>query len=283
MTTVVNTDQAEAWNGYEGEHCALHDERYDAVDGGFNALLFAAAPVAAGDRVLDVGCGNGQLARQAARHARGGHVLGVDLSEPMLAKARERAREEGLTTVSFEFGDAQVHPFPDGAFDVVLSRFGVMFFADPVAAFANLARALRPGGRLGFVCRANFSGTDLGSVFDAMAPHVPRPTGPDGAGPTSLADPRHTADLLRRAGFSDIAATRVEVDQVWGADVADAARFLAEWGPVRHHLGLVDPAAATAARAALTAALGRFADAGGVRLRGAAWLVTATRPQAAVI
>ncbi len=281
MAAIVNTAQAQAWNGYEGEHWAAHSDRYDSVNGGFNEFLLTAAGIGERDRVLDVGCGNGQLTRLAAGRARLGRASGIDLSGPMLATARARAQAEGVSNVSFEQGDAQVHPFPQGAFDVVLSRFGVMFFADPVAAFANIGRALVPGGRLAFVCMAKLAGTDLGTIFGAMAPYLPVPTGSDGTGPTSLADPAHTTSLLTGAGFRDITCAYVEADQIWGRDVPDAAEFIAGWGPVKYHLEQVDPEAAARARDALTDALGAFAEPDAVRLRGAAWLVTAAIPATA--
>ncbi|MEQ0563863.1 class I SAM-dependent methyltransferase [Amycolatopsis sp. NEAU-NG30] len=271
MTGIVNTAQAAAWNGYEGEHWATHADRYDAVNSGFNGYLLDL--VRPEDRVLDIGCGNGQLTRLAAARARS--ATGVDLSGPMLATARARAAE--VPNVTFEQGDAQVHPFPEGGFDLAVSRFGVMFFADPVAAFANVRRALSPGGRLAFLCMTALSGTDLGRVFGAMAAYLPQPTGPDGSGPTSFADPDHTKAVLTEAGFEEVACTHVEAGQVWGRDVPDAARFIADWGPVRHHLGLVDSATAAKATDALTAALGQFAQPDAVRLRGSAWLVTGRR------
>src|SRR2546429_9526812 len=116
-----NPAQSKAWNGYEGDHWAGHSDRYDAVNSGFNEPLLAAGRVGAGDRVLDIGCGNGQLTRWAARRA--GVATGVDLSGPMLARARERAKAEGVENISFEQGDVQVFPFPDAAFDVAMSRF----------------------------------------------------------------------------------------------------------------------------------------------------------------
>jgi SAM-dependent methyltransferase len=278
MGQIVNTAQAEAWNGYEGEHWAAHYDRYDAVNGGFNAPLLDAAGIGAGDRVVDLGCGNGQLTRDAARRATAGHTTGLDLSEPMLARARERAKAESVDNVSFEQADVQVHPFELGSYDVALSRFGIMFFADPVAAFANVGRALRPGGRLAFLCMTAFEGTDLGTVFGSMGPFLPQPTGPDGTGPTSFADPERTTAVLTAAGFTDVVCTYVETDQTWGRDVADAAEFIAGWGPVQYHLGLVSPEAAAAAKGALTAALAPFARQDAVVLRGTAWLVTATAP-----
>ncbi|MET7994690.1 methyltransferase domain-containing protein [Amycolatopsis sp. NPDC005232] len=257
MTGIVNTAQAEAWNGYEGGHWAEHADRYDAVNSGFNPFLLAA--VGPGDDVVDLGCGTGQLTRLAAARSGSGRVLGVDLSGPMLATARARS----AANVVFEQGDVQVHPFAERSFDVALSRFGVMFYADPVAAFTGVRHALRPGGRLAFVCLTELAGTDLGTVFGALAPL------PSGSGPTSLADPAHTRSILAEAGFRDITCTRVEADQVWGRDVADAAEFIAGWGPVRHH--------ARGAESALVEALRPFAEPGAVRLRGAAWLVTAGR------
>ncbi|WKX71422.1 class I SAM-dependent methyltransferase [Streptomyces sp. XD-27] len=278
MSRIVNTQQAEAWNGYEGEHWAAHDDRYDAVNSGFNDVLLDAAALGERDRVLDIGCGNGQLTRLAARRAPLGQALGVDLSAPMLATARARAAEEGVPNVAFAQDDVQVRAFPDGGFDAAVSRFGVMFFADPVAAFTNVARALRPGGRLAFLCLTALDGTDLGTVLDAMSAHVPRPTGPDGTGPTSFADPARVRTVLAAAGFADVRCTRVEADQIWGRDVADAAAFLGDWGPVAHHLRQAGPDAAARARQALADALRPYAHPDAVRTRGTAWLVTAGRP-----
>jgi hypothetical protein len=155
-----------------------------------------------------------------------------------------------------------------------------MFFADPIAAFGNIGRALRPGGRLAFLCMKGLDGTDMGTLFGAMAAHLPRPTGPDGTGPTSFADPARIRTVLTGAGFQDITWTHVEADQTWGRDVADAAEFLSGWGPVRFHMEQAGPDAAARARDALAAALRPFEKPGAVRLRGTAWLVTAVRPAA---
>jgi len=146
---IVNVDQAAAWDGPDGTYWAAHQARFDDAIQPHHAQLIAAAAIAPGEAVLDIGCGNGLTSRDAARAAGpGGEVLGVDLSGPMLARAEQSAKDEGLGTIRFEQADAQVHPFEAGAFDVAISRFGVMFFADPVAAFTNIASALRPGGRL---------------------------------------------------------------------------------------------------------------------------------------
>jgi ubiquinone/menaquinone biosynthesis C-methylase UbiE len=274
MSEIVNTAHAQAWNGYEGKHWADNADRYDATNGGYNAALLDAAAITTDETVLDIGCGTGQLTRQAARRAR--HASGVDLSEPMLATARASAADAGIGNVDFYSGDVQVHPFETDSSDVAISRFGVMFFADPVAAFANVHRALRPSGRLAFLALREFDGTEMGTVFAAMETWIPWPTGPRNTGPTSFADAAHTKEVLTAAGFHEVASTPVEADQWWGRDLADAAAFLAAWGPVRYHLGLVSPEAATSAKAAMTEALRAFARPGGVILRGKAVLVTAS-------
>ncbi|GLZ07470.1 methyltransferase [Actinomadura sp. NBRC 104412] len=272
---IVNESQAEAWNGYEGRHWAEHHERYDAVNAGFNPFILDAARIGKEDRVLDLGCGNGQLTRVAARRARS--ATGIDLSAPMLARARERAAAEGVENVSFEQGDAQVHPFPAGGFEVAVSRFGIMFFADPVAAFRNVRRALAADGRLAFVCMTSLKDTDLGTLFAAMSEFLPPPTGPDGHGPLSFSDPGHIREVLESAGFRDVTSTRVEADQRWGRDAQDATAFLAGWGPVQYNLGLIEPAAAEKAREALGRAVERFERPEGVVTKGTGWLVTARR------
>ena len=146
---MANEGQIEHWNGDEANHWVTHQQRYDAMLAPFTDHLLAAARVATPDRVLDVGCGCGAttLAAQPA-----GTAVGLDLSAVMVQAARRRAAEERLANVSFVAGDGQTYPFPGGGFDMAISRFGVMFFDDPVAAFANLAGGLVPGGRLVFVC-----------------------------------------------------------------------------------------------------------------------------------
>src|SRR5918997_3618079 len=141
---IANVEMAAAWDGAEGEHWAEHAERYESIGSAFWDALVAPVRIAPDDDVLDVGCGTGRSSRDAARLATSGTVLGVDLSGPMLERARLAAEKERLPNVRFLQADAQVHPFPKAAFDVALSSFGAMFFADPLAAFTNIARSLRP-------------------------------------------------------------------------------------------------------------------------------------------
>jgi SAM-dependent methyltransferase len=280
MPAVVNTEQFEAWNGYEGAYWAEHQDRWDAVNTGVNDQLFAAAAIGEQNRVLDVGCGNGLTTRLAARRASRGHAVGIDLSAPMLERARATAAAESIANVTFLQGDAQVHPFPPAGFDVAISRFGVMFFSDPVAAFANIGRALKPGGRLAFVSFRDLSQSDLGAVFGAIAEPAPV-LGGDGAetpGMFSLADPARIDEVLTRAGFAGVTPTPIDFPMLFGRDAADAAGFLLGSGPVRDLLAQADQRTVARVTDRLTAVLRPYQEPGGVRLGGAAWLVSATRP-----
>ncbi|GGZ03348.1 class I SAM-dependent methyltransferase [Streptomyces nitrosporeus] len=279
MGQFANTAQAEAWNGYEGAQWARSQERWDAVNDGFNQPLLDAAAISGTDAVLDVGCGAGRTTRLAARRAARGRALGLDLSEPMLDRARESAVREGVENVAFVQGDAQVHALDEGAFDTVISRYGMTFFTDPVAAFANLHRALRPGGRLAFVCAAEAGANEWLAALTSLKETLPLGGFGKAGGPGmfSLTDPRRIRDLLAASRFEEVDVQRTEAAGKWGTDAADAAAFLLDSGPVRHHLDQVIPSAQDAARQALTAALQPHEADGGVWLRSSSWLVTAVR------
>jgi ubiquinone/menaquinone biosynthesis C-methylase UbiE len=145
---IVNTEQAAAWDGHEGDVWSEHADRYEAVVGGIWKVFLDEQPIIDGDHVLDIGCGTGKSTRDAARLTPAGRAVGMDLSARMLKCARHRSAAEGLTSIEFHQADAQVHPFATGAFDLAISSFGAMFFNDPVAAFANIGTGLRPGGRI---------------------------------------------------------------------------------------------------------------------------------------
>ncbi|GGW54962.1 methyltransferase [Streptomyces lucensis JCM 4490] len=281
MPDVVNTEQAHAWNGSEGAHWARHQDRWNAVNEGFNGPLLDAAGIAGHHRVLDLGCGSGQTTRLAALRAPRGSAMGLDLSGPMLAEARVGADREGVVNVSFAQGDAQVYPFEAAMFDSAISRYGVMFFGDPVAAFGNVGRALRPGGRLAFVCPADpllngwvaavASLRDLLPVGDFGAPGLP--------GMFSLAEPDRVREVLTAAGFTDVAVEHAEAYGTWGRGAEDAAEFLLGTGPGRHLMEQAGTTARARARRRLTDHLRDHEAADGtVRLRSTAWLVTAVRP-----
>ena len=148
----VNAEQAEDWNGASGREFIEQRERHERMLGRLRARLLAAARIREGENVLDIGCGCGDVTILAARATGSGRALGADFSRIQIAEARRLAATAGVTNVTFEVADAQVHPFGTGVFDVLLSSLGVMFFDDPAAAFTNLRKALRRGGRLAILC-----------------------------------------------------------------------------------------------------------------------------------
>ena len=278
MHIVVNVQQAQAWNGLEGAAWADNAPRYDAMMGGFNQPLLALAAIGDNDNVLDIGCGTGQITLLAASRATRAQVVGVDISEPMLTRARADAAEQGIANVRFDQADAEVHPFEEGGFDIVISRGGVMFFSDSAAAFANIARALRPGGRMVFIVpQAGRPNSDYARATAALAPLMRRPS-PAARGMGSLSDPDRIHRVLGEAGLTEVNVRPVEALMDYGRDAADAAGFILGQGPVRFNLQDVDQATATRARAELRAALAAYENPGGVRIRGSVWLVSAIRP-----
>ncbi|MCX5380463.1 class I SAM-dependent methyltransferase [Streptomyces sp. NBC_00091] len=280
MRHIANTAQAQAWNSYEGAHWAAHHDRWNAVNAGFDQPLLAAASIRPDERVLDIGCGAGATTRLAARAAHRGHALGLDLSGPMLDRARTLAAQENLANVAFTHGDAQVHPLPPAAYDVAISRFGIMFFADPTAAFANIASALRPGARIAFLSAAEPEGNEWLTALTGLADILPIGGfgSPGGPGMFSLADPGTATALLRTAGFHNVRAEHVEAWGIWGRTARDAADFLLDSGPGRHLLSAVDPDTQARARDRLTETLRAHEAEGAVRLRSTGWLLTATHP-----
>jgi SAM-dependent methyltransferase len=281
ISTVTNEEQARYWNGDESAHWLVHEERYERMLAPFTGRLLTAAAIGRADRVIDIGCGTGSTTRAAGRVAIEGEALGVDLSAAMLRHAAHRAQEEGLTNVRLEYGDAQVHRFTSGVGDVALSRFGVMFFADPAAAFANIARGLRPGGRLVFVCWQNLTDNEWIVVFGAAAAeHVALaplddPTAP---GMFTLGDRDRVAAVLRAAAFTDVAIESVAEPLWMGADVVDAVAFFKSTGIWTRLIRDADPPTVARVSEAVQAALEPYLTPDGVLLGSRAWLVTASRP-----
>src|SRR5262245_25378383 len=197
-----NIDQQRAWNGDEGDYWAAHPEYFDRSVAEYHQRLLATASIERGDRVLDIGCGTGQTTRDAARAASDGSAVGVDLSSPMLAYARQQAVAEGVTNASFLQADAQVHPFDPGVFDLAISRTGAMFFGDRLAAFTNIGRALGRGGRLVLVAWQGLAANEwMRAIGGALAAGRERPAPPpDAPGPFALSDPERVRAVLLSAG-----------------------------------------------------------------------------------
>lgn len=279
-SAVVNVEMAAAWDGDEGEDWARDWARYDRSVRGYNRLLLDRSEVGRGDRVLDVGCGNGESTRDAARAAVDGSVLGVDLSSRMVARARELAAADALANVGFECADAQVHPFGAAAYDVVLSRFGTMFFADPTAAFANIGAAMRPGARLVMVVWRSVDDNEwLQCVFAALAQSRELPVPPAGApGPFGLAHPATTRATLDAAGFDAVELEPVDQPLWLGTDGDDAFGFFRGTGIVRGMTSDLDDAQRGRALDALRATMADHDTGDGVYFGSGAWLISGRRP-----
>jgi ubiquinone/menaquinone biosynthesis C-methylase UbiE len=252
---------------------------YDAELRLHNQVLRRACGVRCHDNVLDVGCGAGQTTREAARTATAGGALGVDLSAPMIDRARELAQAEGLRNVTFQRADAQVHRFPPEQFDLAISRFGTMFFDDPAAAFANIGRALHPAGRLVMMVwqgheRNEWEVAIRRSLEGFKEPAAVAPAGPD---PFSLADPATVEGILDAAGFAEITFTDVHEPVYYGADVAAALGWVRGFTCTDGVLKRLDPAGAERALERLRETLAAHAGGDGIWFDSRAWIVTARR------
>ncbi len=279
--TIANKDQAEHWNSSEqASRWVGHQDQHDRMLAPFAAMIFGAAALSPGERVLDVGCGCGTTTLEAARAVAPGTAVGIDLSAPMLERARHNATRSAVASITFEQGDAQTHAFAiPPAFDAVISRFGVMFFADPGAAFANVRKATRPDGRLTFVCWQPLTANEWLTVpRSALAEHlpIPEPADPAAPGMFALAEPGRIRSILTGSGWHDISVTpeRAQV-LVGGGTLDDAVTFL-RTGPMgRSILDGAEAGAQARAVGAMRAALARHAREDGVYLGAAVWLVQA--------
>jgi SAM-dependent methyltransferase len=250
---------------------------YDAELRHYHARLLEAVDVDLDDRVVDIGCGTGQTTRSAAHAAPNGHALGVDISEPMLAQARRLTHLDGLVNARFELGNAQVHPLPLEHFTIGLSRFGTMFFADPSAAFANIASALRPGARfVQLVWQDSSRQAWHAAVQLALTDDVGAPSIPASHAAFSLADPAKVHALLSGAGFVDVRLAEVREPVYYGADLASALHAIRSLRMTSEMLGDLDDTATDRALSRLRT-IADVGDDGGVWFDSYAWLVTARR------
>jgi SAM-dependent methyltransferase len=249
---------------------------YDAELRLHNELFRAAAHVGSGDRVLDIGCGTGQSTREAARAAVAGSAVGVDLSARMLERARQLSDDQGLPNITYQRADAQVHRFPPAHFDVCISRFGAMFFADPVAAFTNIGRALRPAARLVLLVWQDRDRNEWASAIrQTLTAATATPT--RGADPFSLADPTVTEGILAAAGFAEVSFTDVHEPVYYGPDSATAFDAVLRLWEFKDLLANLDAVTAEQARTRLRATLAAHNTDGGVYFDSRAWIITARR------
>lgn len=281
--TGPNAESARYWNEEGGRSWVDEHARFDGQLAPFADAVLALAAPQPGERALDVGCGTGALTvRVAEAVAPDGGVVGLDVSEPMAALARTRAAEAGVP-VEVVVADAQTGAVAaHGPFDLLVSRFGVMFFDDPVAAFTNLAGALSPGGRVAFACWQGYERNPWMSVpMDAALEHLPpEPVLPPGApGPFAFGDREHVQAVLERAGLADVRVEAFEGELLLagGGSVEDAYAFLENTSLGRRLLQQDDPEVGDRVERSVRGALQAHARSDGVTLGFATWLVSARR------
>jgi len=275
-----NADMRAAWDGPDGDIWAAAADQYEVRGAGHRRLLLQAAAIASGERVLDLGCGNGASTREAARMAEPGEVVGIDLSTAMLTNARARSAAAGLTNVTFVHGDAQVHDFEPESFDVIISNAGAMFFDDKVVAFTNLRRALRPGGRIALMAWQRLEDNEWLTVLRealAMGRDLPPPA-VGMPGPFGLADRDQVSALLSETGFTDVGFDDVRELSVFGATTAEAYALMSDDGPTRGLLADLSDADRATALDQLRAIIAAHETPSGVTFGSASWLIQARRP-----
>ncbi len=269
--------QAAFWNGPGGKMWLASYDRIQRSIAPFSTAALAAVKAQPGEKILDVGCGTGSTTAELAKQVGPqGRVLGVDISEPLIGAARQHH----LDNATFEVADAAAFPFETAAFDVIFSRFGVMFFGDPVAAFKNLRRALRPLGRLVFLCWRTPLENPWGLLpMRAAQPHLPpieRP-GPEDPGQYSFGDRTRVERILKEAGFGAPTFRTVDEQILMGKTVPDVLDNLGKFGPLARLFADSTAEQIAKAKAAIGEALKPHAAADGVHLAGACWLVTAAQ------
>jgi SAM-dependent methyltransferase len=276
-----NAQQIEYWNEVSGPKWVTLSDDIDSQIAPIGFEVMDRAEIASGERVLDVGCGCGQTTLEIARRVgASGFVRGLDISGPMLGDARRRAREAKLDHVDFVQADAQTHAFEDDPFDMIYSRFGVMFFADPPAAFANLRSALAPGGRLTFACWQGIAENPWMLVpIGAALQHVTidAPPDPGGPGPFAFAESERVRHILDAAGYTDIRVEdhRRPVDVAGGKDLDATVDFLVQMGPAGAALRDADAATRDAVVKSVREAIAPYEKDGRIWLESAVWIVSA--------
>jgi len=268
-------EQAAYWKGAGGTMWLGAYDRIQRGIAGFGEIALEAAKAQPGEQVLDVGCGTGGTTAELAKAVgANGRVLGVDISEPLIAAARA----QGLGNATFEVADATTHALGPASFDLVFSRFGVMFFGDPVAAFRNIRGSLKPLGRLAFLCWRTAAENAWSMVpmraAQRFLPPMSRP-GPEDPGQYSFGDRSRVERILTQAGFNGLSIEPVDRMMDLGENVPDVLQRIGDFGPLARAFKDIEPEQVAKAKAAIADALQPHATTEGVKLAGACWLVRA--------
>ncbi|MEM9189299.1 MAG: class I SAM-dependent methyltransferase [Myxococcota bacterium] len=277
----ANAEQGEFWNGSTAQKWTQQWEGIDRLLAPLSDVLVARTHAQPGERIIDVGCGHGTTTLAlASQVTSSGKVLGVDISGVMLETARRRANDAELSHLSFAQADATTHPFPAEGFDVAFSRFGIMFFEDPVASFKNIGSGLKPGGRLTFACwQAMEKNPWLTVGMEAAMQYLepPEPPEPGSPGAFAFADPERVRTILADAGFHEIEIEPLTPTLRIGASPEDATRFFMEMGPVASLIEDADPDLRPKIAAAMIKQFQAYTSDDGVQVGAAAWLTSARR------
>ena len=269
-------EQTRLWNGSAGRAWVETQEVLDQMFKPFENLLMEAVLAGPGGRVLDIGCGTGSTTLAAARLlGEKGHCTGIDISDPMIAAARTRAEQEG-TPARFIRANAQTHPFAPASFDMIISRFGVMFFDEPVQAFANLRRAAREGAELRFIAwRSAAENPFMTTAERAAAPFLPNLPArrPDAPGQFAFADERRVHRILEESGWGTIEIRPIDV--ACTLPETELGRYLTRLGPVGMILHEADEPIRTQVVKAVRTAFDPYVHGADVRFTAACWLVGA--------
>ncbi len=275
-----NAAQIEYWNSAAGERWTRWQKDIDRIFAPFKTATVTALAPQPGERVIDVGCGAGDTSFAIAERVQSqGYILGLDVSKPLLELAQGRAAVTPEYPVEFVAADAATHALPADTFDALFSRFGVMFFADPYAAFAHLRRALKPRARVAFCCWRDRRENGWVRVATEAArrkiAQLPPPPGPDEPGPFSFADEARIRRILSTAGFADVTTERFDPALDFGDDVRHAADFLSEVGPIGSALAEHPHEVRAGVVAELVTLLERERSGGRVVLSAATWIARA--------
>ncbi len=283
MVDKANADMEAFWNGEGGNKWVSHEDRLETSLQPFGARAIEASAVQADENILEIGCGCGPNTIELARRLRaGGNVRGVDISATVLEAARKNAEASGLTNIVFNCADAQTSDLGSEAYNLAFSRFGVMFFDDPVSAFKNIRGALKSDGRLAF---ASWAAADknpwVAQPLQAVAKHIPLPPPPKPGtpGPFSLGSEQRVQEILNEAGFSNIVVETFQTPMVLGDNISEAVNFLMQMAPSGGAISAADPDESTRAAIAedLASLLSSCESPDGIAMDAVALMVTADR------